>query len=353
MKVISYFLLPLFYLLVGGFVTAMLVHRLVTYADTSWPMLLIPMLMFTTLLTVIGVCNVWVHYRTWHDEGLMHSYTHRRLLWLYARAWFTVFSGLSIGVIYYWMQDLLAETVQNLLADLSLLFYLFLSFLTGGALLSIIRGENLSEIRLRNSQHENQLLKSQLNPHFLYNTLNNIDALIWIDQERASSAVTSLSALMRYLTYSSRQEYVTLQAEIEHIEQLVELQRLRMSQANSLLFVNKVSASKAAHIHIAPLLLMPLVENAFKHCSSLDEDQAIIFSLRIVDGILRFETDNVVSDSDSMLANGEKRLKSTTLHGVGLTVLRRRLELLYPKAFSLSTQRDGSRFRAILTISFE
>ena len=115
MQKLRYFFLPLLYLCIGGAVTTMLVQRVVNYADTLWLVLLLPMLMMTVLLTVVGIVNVWVRYRSIDEDSLMRQYGIRSLLWLYLRCWSVVMSGLAIGVIYYWMHDLLADYIQDLL----------------------------------------------------------------------------------------------------------------------------------------------------------------------------------------------------------------------------------------------
>lgn len=358
---ISYFLLPLLYLAIGGTVTAMLVQRILHYAATVWLVLLLPMVMVTVLLTVAGIVNVWLSYRTWHESGLLRQYSQRSLLGLYLRCWGVVMAGLSMGVVFAWMYQLLPDDVQLLTDHLALLFYILCGVLTLAALMSIVLGENLQEIRLRNAQTENHLLKSQLNPHFLYNTLNNIDALIWLDQERASQAVTSLSDLMRYVTYSARQESVPLQDEARAISQLCSLQGLRMScdEAVRLEIATAEGADPqdAAHrqidvtdipaLQVAPLLLIPLVENCFKHCGATNEPNAVCIRLIASPNGIEFTTDNNLKS--------ETETDSTTRRqgsGIGLEVLQRRLELLYAGRYTFAARRDGNRFRTTLTISY-
>lgn len=343
MQKLRYFILPMLYLGIGGLVTTMLVQRVVSYTDPLWLFLLLPMLMVTVLLTVVGVVNVWVQYRSIDEDSLMRQYGVRNLLWLYLRCWSVVMAGLILGVVYYWMHDLLADYIQDLLHSLDILFYVSCCFLTITALMSIVRSVNLQEIRLRNAQSENQLLKAQLNPHFLYNTLNNIDALIWLDQERASAAVTSLSSLMRYMTYSARQEHVTIDEEVKAMMQLVELQRLRTSREDCLIFDSEVDDPSRS---IAPLLLMPLIENCFKHVGQLDESHAIVIRLKLQKGQLSFTTDNNITD-DQASANASKKADG----GVGLTVLNRRLSLLYAGKHTFTARREGHRFIAMLQLT--
>jgi len=343
---LRYFFLPCLYLLVGGLATALLVQRVLYYADVAWLVMLLPMVMISVLLFVVGMANVWLQIRTRQETGLLLQYSDRSLLWIYIRCWAVVLAGLTLGVIFAWMYQLLPNYLQELFATFRLLYYVICTFLTITALMSIVLGENLQEIRLRNAQSENQLLKAQLNPHFLYNTLNNIDALIWIDQERASSAVTNLSSLMRYMTYSARQEKVTLAEEVRALRQLCELQRLRMSGPEALIL--DVPDEASLHVEIAPLLLLPLAENCFKHCGATNEPNAISIRLAMLEGKLLFQTDNNLPAEVSNASTGSG---ISSAHGVGLTVLRRRLELLYSHRYSFTAQREGDRFRTSLSVS--
>lgn len=340
----SYLLLPMLYLLVGGLATAMLVQRVLYYADLAWLLMLLPVVMISVLLFVVGMANVWLLYRMQGDTELIRQYNDRSLFWIYLRCWAVVISGLTIGVIFAWMFQLLPSYLQDLFHTFQLLFYTICTFLTIMALMSIVLGEDLHEIRLRNAQSENQLLKAQLNPHFLYNTLNNIDALIWLDQERASAAVTSLSSLMRYMTYSARQEKVSLAEEAKALEQLCQLQRLRMSGPEALLL--DVTHTNLSQFSVAPLLLLPLAENCFKHCGATTEPGAISIRLSVEGDQLIFTTDNNLPTDTAVVPRS-----GSQAHGVGLAVLRRRLELLYPKHYTFAAQREGDRFRTRLTIS--
>lgn len=284
--------------------------------------------LIATVLAVVGLVNLWVKYKTWHDDQFVvqQIYTCSRLVWLYAKCWAIVAAVLTI----------LSAT------DMDLLMMALVILLGILALLGIVHAENLAEVRLLQSQGENQMLRSQLNPHFLYNTLNNIDALIWLDQEKASAAVTNLSELMRYFTYSAKQEHVELGEEIEHLEKLVALQRLRMPSQDALSMKVDIDNPKQ---NIAPLLLLPLMENSFKHCGDLNEAGAIRMEISLHDAVLEYRCNNNIK-TDEQKASEPKRK-----HGVGLTVLRRRLDLLYAGDYSLITERADNRFVTYLQVS--
>lgn len=259
-------------------------------------------------LAIVWAVNLWVRYKTWHDEGyaVQQIYNGKRLFYLYLKCWVV---ALAVFTLLYWeSMGIFAITLVFLLAGL--------------ALIGIVQGENLAEIRLLQSQSENMMLRSQLNPHFLYNTLNNIDALIWLDQEKASSAVNNLSGLMRYITYSAKQDMVQVDEEISNLQLLIELQRLRMTTPNSLTFETSIDNPKKM---IAPLLLLPLIENCFKHCGNINEEGAIHLKIIVKEGNLHFESDNNLSEDngDSRDTNKPKR------KGIGMIILKRRLDLLY------------------------
>lgn len=339
----SYLFLPLIYLLLGGSVTAMLVRHLLQVDEIGWLWIYLPMILITLFVTVMGIVNVWIHYRTWNDDDRMvqQIYTTRRMVWLYFKCWIVVVAGLMLAMIFFWMQDFIPANLAPLFDEFRLAFYVIGTLLTAMALLSIVHGENLAEVRLRQSQNENLLLRSQLNPHFLYNTLNNIDALIWIDQERASSSVSSLSSLMRYFTYSSRQDFTTAGEEAGHLTQLIELHRLRMPSDRSLTFVCDIDNPDQ---QMAPLLLIPLVENCFKHCGDLNDPDAIRLKLEIRDGRLHFESDN------NLPSGPEPAGKVRGRHGLGQKVMLRRLQLLYPHHHTLVCGRQGNRYKTELKI---
>lgn len=330
----------------------------------TWLILLVPMLLAMLFVAVIGVVSLWLRlYASRSGASLMDGLTAREALALYAKCWAVVSMGLTLCVTARWTLGLVSDTVRALVPWLDVVFYSFCILLTLAAMLSIIRGRTLHEARLRQAEAENQLLKSQLNPHFLYNTLNNIDALVFLDPERASAAVTALSATMRYLTYSSCRERVPVRDELTHLQQLADLQRLRMTRPDALVLQATIDDPKAP---VAPLLLMPLVENCFKHCGRLDEERAIVLTLTVSRGHLTFTTDNnLPAETGSSPASAPPRAVLTsadtpavpspsrrTEGGVGLRTLRRRLALLYPSGRLTAERRDG-RFRAELQIDLE
>lgn len=194
------------------------------------------------------------------------------------------------------------------------------------------------------TQAELQNLKSQLNPHFLFNTLNNIYSLIAIGPERAQEAVLQLSGLLRHVLYEKNQDKVPLEKELAFVRSYVELMSLRLPGTVRLGVDIPESGSFAPGVYVAPLLFITLVENAFKHGVSADEPSFVDISLRI--------TDNGEGVS-CRIANSyfPKRDNDRSGSGVGLENLRRRLGLLYPGRHTLRTEREGDAFVAEMTVN--
>lgn len=172
------------------------------------------------------------------------------------------------------------------------------------------------------NQAELAFLKSQINPHFLFNTLNNIYALTYAKSDAAPGAILKLSDLMRYMLYDSTNgpERVPLTKEIQYLNSFVDLEKLRVAQAH----VEFTIEGNTDLFRIEPLLLVSFVENAFKHGDLTDASHPLVLDLSIRQGRLRFDTLN------------KKAVRQTdTAGGIGLTNVRRRLQLLYPNQHTL------------------
>jgi two-component system LytT family sensor kinase len=171
---------------------------------------------------------------------------------------------------------------------------------------------------------ELKLLKSQIHPHFLFNTLNNIYALALQKSDRAPDAIVKLSSLLDYLIYHGENELVPLKNEIELLEHYLDLEKLRYGDRLKASFIK---TGDMGHITIAPVLLLPLVENAFKHGVSRSRNRVWIkIQLVISNGDINFRIEN--SKPPIHPAEGAQG-------GVGLENLKRRLEILYQGRHSL------------------
>ena len=186
------------------------------------------------------------------------------------------------------------------------------------------------------AQTELELLRQQLNPHFFFNTLNNLYALSLQQAQQTPESILRLAELMRYVIYRGQQPQVAVQEEVKHIEDYVALQLLRRRQKLHFRFTQDLAEAPPL---IAPLLLIVLVENAFKHGIEPAEDEAYLhLELRWAAGRLSFRCENSVE----VTAGGAT--------GIGLRNLRRRLALLYPARHTLTTGRHGATFTAELAL---
>jgi two-component system, LytTR family, sensor kinase len=195
-----------------------------------------------------------------------------------------------------------------------------------------------AELDRQNLSMQLDLLKGKMNPHFLFNTLNNIDSLIQTDQKAASEALIRLSDIMRYMTYETYTDKVELKREVEYLKNLLELHRLRISNPYEILFeVNGYMKTR-----IAPALFVPLIENAFKFASFRGEKPAIKISLTSACGIIIFYISNYYDKAIQYHENNYS--------GSGLANLRKRLELVYPGKHTFEIFEESSIFMVKLTI---
>lgn len=183
------------------------------------------------------------------------------------------------------------------------------------------------------------LLKHQLNPHFFFNTLNNIYALIEINQSDAQKAVHKLSKMMRYLLYEADSEMITLQQEINFLNTYIDLMKLRLTDKVHLDIIFPTSIS---NIKIPPLLLVTFVENAFKHGVSYQGDSFIRIRCFIDDNSLIFETENSIFKKEDEI--------NTNHSGIGLQNIRKRLDLLYPDKYAMDIFKDDKIYKINLKI---
>lgn len=198
------------------------------------------------------------------------------------------------------------------------------------------------ELNAERRQIELQSLKAQLNPHFLFNSLNNIYALIGFAPERAQQALHDLSSLLRFMIYDSALPTVPLSKEIQFISEYVELMRLRLN--GNVVLKCTVPENVPDNLYVAPLLFLTLVENAFKHFAPNHDGTFIDISIRTADGKLSCEVTNSFREEEK---DGDPQQES---HGVGLENVKKQLGLLYPGAYTIRTGGEKGVFSAIISI---
>jgi sensor histidine kinase YesM len=203
-----------------------------------------------------------------------------------------------------------------------------------------IHQQQKAQLEKQNLVSELALLRSQINPHFLFNTLNNIEGLISNDAQKASDSIIRLSSILRYMLYESNAEKVPLAREVEYLKNFIELSSLRIFNPS---FFSFNISGKYNGVTIAPMLLVPLVENAIKHGDKNVQPPGITINLDISPGKLDFEVINYSSE--------EEKNKDNT-GGIGLKNLQRRLELLYPEKFDFFSGLDCNIYRSRIVLHF-
>ncbi|MCF0071242.1 histidine kinase [Dyadobacter sp. CY261] len=182
---------------------------------------------------------------------------------------------------------------------------------------------------------ELNFLKYQFNPHFLFNSINSIFFLIHKNPDMASASLAKFSELLRHQLYECNGHQIPLSKEIAYLENFIELEKLRQSDALEVVF--NVDVHSGEQPGIAPFILMTFVENAFKHVSRYhDRPNRIFGDLRLENTSLTFKLSNSISD--------EQNREVVSYGGIGLKNVRRRLDLIYPEKYKLDIQRDTDHF---------
>jgi two-component system, LytTR family, sensor kinase len=190
---------------------------------------------------------------------------------------------------------------------------------------------------------ELNFLKAQIHPHFLFNTLNNLYTLTLLKSEKAPEIVLKLSELLDYMIYKSNNEFVPLASELEIVKGYIDLEKMRYSKRLDLSYEVKGEADK---YQIAPLLLLPFIENCFKHGASKDRINPVVnIEININSLSLILKAVNSISAKNKQ----EKPEKE----GIGLSNVKRRLDLIYPGKYKLDIKSNNKLFEVELKIFWE
>lgn len=229
-------------------------------------------------------------------------------------------------------------------------FYVLLDIMPVIAILSgfkfawdlIRKQQEVEELRASVEKSELNFLKSQINPHFLFNNLNNLYAYALEKSDKTPLIILELSSVLRYMLYDCREEYVSLDTEIQQLENFVRLNELQIEGRGKVTFIppeKSVSGYK-----IAPLILMNFIENAFKHSLGSQTDNiSIRIKMEIQDNdILVFECENTFHSNSN----------NTSLNqGIGLSNVKKRLELIYPNSHILKINEQSGWFNVFLSLN--
>jgi LytS/YehU family sensor histidine kinase len=181
-------------------------------------------------------------------------------------------------------------------------------------------------------------LKAQINPHFLFNTLNSLYALTIQKSDLAPVAVLKLSGIMRYVVTESSQEFVTLEKEINYISDYIQLQKIRLDESVNFKYEIK---GQLLNKSIAPLILIPFIENAFKYGINPDEDSFIHISIETDEKYITLEVENsIVNTTVDETSKTEEGLRNT----------KKRLEIIYPDKHELTIHESEKKYDVTLKI---
>lgn len=197
-------------------------------------------------------------------------------------------------------------------------------------------------IKSKNEQLQTELkfLKSQINPHFLFNALNNIYALSALDSDKTQESIAHLSDMLRYVLYDSEQDLVSIKKELNYIEDYLQLSALKSSEVYPITTDFTLDNEEQ---QIAPMLFIPFIENAIKH-SYIEQGEGSFISIKLhqIQNDIYFEIKNSLS---------RKHIQKDKVGGIGIDNVKQRLEIIYPNKYQLAISENDTVFSVILKIS--
>lgn len=257
----------------------------------------------------------------------------RRMWWIYllsAAAMVLILYQVKWVILRAWFPVLASEPAAAAFTFFPIVFFLALS--TGFRLVS----DKINQER-EHMAMELKFLRSQVNPHFLFNVLNNLVSMARHRSEQLEPSLIKLSGLMRYMLFESDERKIPLSTEVEYLENYIDLQKLRFGEGDPIEALLEIGDNE--HL-IEPMLLIPFVENAFKH-GVMPDARPIRISLRVENDWLRF----VVSNRFEKGSQGKDRTP-----GIGLGNVKARLKLLYPRRHRLTIAKKNDIFEVDLAI---
>jgi two-component system LytT family sensor kinase len=297
-----------------------------------------------TLVTIMGLIHIALFYT--QSQYLYPRFFNRRYWWLY------ILGALALLCLSLWLKFFITETwfpeamkkkheTYGLIIGGSIDIF-FLSLAYSRIYHGIRKEREQKERQAQQLATELKFLRSQISPHFLFNVLTNLVSLARKKSDRLESALIMLADLMRYMLYDTQGKKVALSTEILYLNNYIELQRLRFG--NDVRIDSRIDAGPLGDTcTIEPMLLIPFVENAFKHGVGTTEQPKIDIHLFVKDGWMHFEVSNTYDETVS--AGKEENT------GLGLNNVRTRLTLLYPKEHTLQIRKVDNWFHIVLTLN--
>jgi len=258
-------------------------------------------------------------------------------------------AGLLLAADYYWIDPTYYQTDEDTLVD-HYVSHLVLCVISTSAILSIFLIRKYSyEVQKRNeaqlmlSEINIKYLHAQLNPHFFFNMFNNLYGVSLTNPERTPDLILKLSNLMRYQLENANKETVTLREELTFISNYIAVEKERVGQRCTITYTIEDEEQLATKYHLAPLLLITLVENAFKHSLTIEHPWFVAIHVQIEKKRIRMEVQNSL---------GDQGLQNNST-GIGLTNIRQRLDLLYPNRYTLNHQKEQHTYTTTLILQLK
>lgn len=194
-------------------------------------------------------------------------------------------------------------------------------------------------IEFEKNKAELALYKAQINPHFLFNTLNTLYGLIISQSEKAEPAFVKFTELLRYMYSNNKLDKTPVKEEINYISKYIDLQLLRINEHTKVCFTHQ---EDDPNLEIAPMILITFIENAFKYGISSHIDSTISILIKVENGILSLVTENSIH-----------KIPSQSQNGIGISNCRKRLDLLYSQVYTLDIQKTEKYYKSTLTIKLK
>lgn len=241
-------------------------------------------------------------------------------------------------VTIFWMNE--PEILANhgyKLGRIGIFIWALLRHITIMSLVLIIRRlvdakKNIKSLELEKKKLELEMLKTQINPHFYFNTLNNLYSLVISNSAKTPNVILQLSNLMEYVIYDCKNEFVELTKEISFINNYIELQKIRYEDSAEISFESNFNNIKNVNLKIIPMLLIQFIENAFKHANINEENSFLIVRIEVDENILYLNIQNTFQEKN--------KIELKNIDGIGLINSKNRLDNYYINNYEINIQKS-------------
>ncbi|WP_298301472.1 histidine kinase [Hydrotalea sp.] len=298
-----------------------------------------------SLIKYVITGALWAGFFYLNAYFLMPKFIYKKRYWEFVLLQLIIF---VLQIIFDWIlfETFLTERTYELKPAILFVFFPYIFILATSTAYRMISDKIKYDHIFQQKEKENlttelSFLRSQVSPHFMFNVLNNMVALARKKSDLLEASLIKLSSLMRYMLYEADEEKVPLEKEIEYLQSYIDLQQQRFGNNVAVQF-NAVVPDK--NYHIEPMLLIPFVENAFKHGTGMIEHATITIELKAANNWLHFMVRNKYNPTSI-------EVKDKT-SGIGLTNVERRLKLLYGESHTLAITKNDAWFIVTLQLNF-